>query len=65
MGIDPTNPHGPILGQKVYGYLTAYDLDETRMLERLMHAVHLARELGCPPIRAKIEKIVYDERFPS
>lgn len=70
-GLDPDNflwktsriEGDPVLGQKVYGYLTAYDKSLTRMEDRLKFAVQYARTLECPPIRAKIEQIIYDERF--
>ena len=53
----------PVLGQKVYGYFTSYASDEATLRERLDQAVENARKFSCPPVRAKIEQIIYDERF--
>jgi hypothetical protein len=55
----------PLLGKKVYCYLTTHDKTEEDIQFKVRQAISVARELGFPPVRAKIEKIVYDERFTT
>lgn len=53
----------PVLGKKVFCYLTAHDASGESLSERTKAVVAKARELGFAPVRAKIEQIIYDERF--
>jgi hypothetical protein len=49
----------PILGKKVFCYLTSYDSSATRLLERMQEEVS---RIGVKEVRQKIEKIVYDTK---
>jgi hypothetical protein len=49
----------PVLGKKVFCYLTSYDVDGKRLLERLYTAIAAVPVLPC---REKIEMIVYDTK---
>lgn len=44
-------------------YLTSYAPDEGRAREKVSHALHIYSMEAQRPIRAKIEHIIYDERF--
>lgn len=53
----------PVLGKKVFCYLTAHDKDGDLLKRRMDVVIDYARTNGIGPVRAKIEQIIYDERF--
>jgi hypothetical protein len=55
----------PVLGQKVYCYLTAHDIDYASMFQKMWATIYAVRDHGIEVVRAKIEHIVYDERSPK
>lgn len=52
----------PVLGKKVYAYLTTHDSDLLRMRDRMTTAVSALRDQGVDVVREKIELIVYDTK---
>jgi hypothetical protein len=52
----------PIMGDKPYCYLTAYDKDEIMLLDRMSQVAGLAEVRGIPVLRQKIERIIYDTK---
>lgn len=50
----------PVLGKKVFAYLTTHDSDLLRMRERMQTAADALRARGIDVVREKIELIVYD-----
>jgi hypothetical protein len=53
----------PVLGKKVYGYFTAHHTAYDPLMSKVQATLEYTRSLGCPAVRAKIEKIMYDEKF--
>lgn len=53
----------PVLGDKVYCYLTSHDFDHGIMSDKVNWIIEFFRMEDIKPLRAKIEKIVYDEVF--
>src|SRR5690349_6220490 len=57
--IDPD----PIMGDKPYAYLTAYDPEPVRLLTRMNDvASEMVAQLQVAPLRLKIERIVFDTK---
>lgn len=52
----------PVLGDKVFCYLTAYDDNIVDMLNRMNAKAAFLQQVGVPVIRKKIELILVDER---
>jgi hypothetical protein len=53
----------PIMGQKPYCYLTAYDPDPEDLFERMLVVEDiLVYEMDIPVLRKKIERIIYDSK---
>lgn len=52
----------PVLGKKVFAYLTTHDSDLLRMRDRMNMASGDLRAIGINVIREKIELIVYDTK---
>lgn len=52
----------PLMGQKPYCYLTAYDPDPEFLLERMNQVVAILYEMSIPVLRRKVERIVYDSK---
>jgi hypothetical protein len=53
----------PIMGQKPYCYLTAYDPDALNLKYRMDDVVDiLETEMGILALRTKIERIIYDSK---
>ncbi len=58
--------HGdPDLGDRLFCYLSAHDADEGYLRMRTIDMVKALRAFGIPAIRAKVEQIVFDERYDS
>lgn len=56
--------HGdPVLGDKLYTYLSAHNTEPQALFDAMMVKVEKASELNVQPCRLKIEAIVYDERL--
>lgn len=53
----------PVLGQKVYCYLSAHDSDVERLQDTMDLLANSAAATGTPPVRTKIELIVFDKRW--
>ena len=53
----------PLLGQQVYCYWTAWNGSQGVMEDEMRRQINRARELGFPLVRAKIEHIIYDQRY--
>lgn len=53
----------PVLGDKVFCYLSQHDLDQEKLTIDMEKAVKTARSRGLKPIRQKIEKIIFDQRW--
>jgi hypothetical protein len=55
--------HGcPIMGDKTYCYLTAYDVDIQSLHSNLMAVVMMLSGFGIVVERAKIERIIFDTK---
>lgn len=52
----------PLMGQKPYCYLTAYDPDPVNLLKRLEDACFVLLAMCVDPLRGKIERIIYDSK---
>lgn len=52
----------PVMGDKPYVYLTAYDTSEHQLLMRMNGAVTVAGKFGAHALREKIERIIYDTK---
>lgn len=53
----------PVLGKNVFCYLTGHSDDIKVIREQMETLISHCRGINCPPVRAKIEAIIYDERF--
>lgn len=52
----------PIMGQKPYCYLTAYDPDPQNLKRRMLEVSEAVIDHGIHGLRFKIERIVYDSK---
>jgi hypothetical protein len=52
----------PVLGNKVFCYLTTHAPNFMSARNALEHAVHWLIDQGAMPLRKKIEVVVYDDR---
>jgi hypothetical protein len=52
----------PILGQGTYCYLTRYEPDAAVLRKEMDFIVTLLRKQNMEPLRAKIERIIYDTK---
>jgi hypothetical protein len=52
----------PVLGNKVFAYLTTHDKDYDTIYRRMKTVEELACLQGTLPVRSKIEHIVYDTK---
>lgn len=52
----------PVLGKKVFAYLTTHDTDVLRMHQRMVMASGDLKAIGVEVVREKIELIVYDTK---
>lgn len=52
----------PIMGDKPFAYLTAYDADSGLLLMRMNYLTKLLRQVGITILREKIERIIYDTK---
>lgn len=52
----------PVLGQKAFIYLTAYDVELPRMMHRMSAACGALQGFGVRSLREKIEVIIYDRK---
>jgi hypothetical protein len=53
----------PVLGQRLYCYWTAWNSSQGVMESTMRDAINLAKRNGLPLVRAKIEHIIYDQRY--
>lgn len=52
----------PIMGQKPYCYLTAYNVDVDVLREAMDLTLAVLYEMSIPTLRIKIERIVFDSK---
>ena len=52
----------PLMGDKPFAYLTAYDESGTGLLARMNAVAKECEAAGCTVLRKKIERIVYDTK---
>ena len=52
----------PLMGQKPYCYLTAYDPDANHLLEKMNFTTKYLEGEGIPVLRTKIERIIFDSK---
>lgn len=52
----------PIMGQKPYVYLTSYSPYVRKLMNEMKDTTTKLEELGIKPLRAKIERIVFDSK---
>lgn len=55
----------PVMGDKVFAYLTGYDTNYEVMLRRLRAAIEFLRGYDVPVLREKIELIMHDVRHDT
>jgi len=53
----------PALGQRLYCYWTAWHGSHGVISDEMAVAISLAKRNGLPLVRAKIEHIIYDQRY--
>jgi hypothetical protein len=51
----------PVLGDKVFCYLSAHDDSQMRLMQRMGDVVEKLKPFGIIPLRTKIEEILYDK----
>lgn len=52
----------PLMGNKPFAYLTAYDPSPVSLLRRMTNIVSVLGDLDITVLRQKIERIVYDTK---
>lgn len=52
----------PLMGQKPYCYLTAYDPDAQALLRRMQRVARTLELEGISVLRTKVERIIYDSK---
>lgn len=53
----------PVLGKELHCYWTAWNQSQGVMADEMERQINVSKEMSLPLVRAKIEHIIYDQRY--